>query len=731
MDKEKNDVSEGAIKDEIRNAYKNVKESIPGFKERSSQKSMIAEVSNTLLGVYGDERVVVAEAPTGTGKSIAYLLSSIPIAKAQKMKVVVSTGTVALQEQLVNRDIPSLIKSSGMEFTSVLAKGRGRYACNKNLAELTLTDSDATTAIGDTGNMFGDEIGTALWPFPPKEHHIKLVADLHHALSGQKWSGDLDEWSGSMLDNDVKALLPTTTGACLGRECSYYAKCAFLIARETMQSADVVVANHHLVLSDIALGGGVILPDPEDTIYIFDEAHHLPDVALAHGAHQSNVTRSQETLKQNKRLLTQALSALGESPERATQTLSKTAEIESSLVEAIGHAENYFRNNFPANTGNQKTWFQGRPSDDQVWRFEHGLAPDGLKEIANAIVSPARDLAAVLFKQREAIKEKIKMKELAQEVASKVSSNLYFQHERITSMANAWAMMGEAPIVGGPPIARWITKKGKSKAGGIEYIVSCSPTSAADALKEGIWDKAAGAVLTSATLTALNKFDHFAERAGLSLDDGTRYVALPSPFDYAANAELHVPSMKSDPTKGNDHTEEVVQILNRDINLNTGVLVLFSARRQMLEVADKVGASIKEQLLVQDGLTKQQILDRHEARVKSGKGSVIFGLASFSEGVDLPGKLCEQVFIAKIPFAVPDSPIDKTYSEWLESVGRNPFMEISVPDATTKLIQACGRLIRTETDQGAVYLLDNRVVSKFYGKMMLNSLPPFKRVIGK
>jgi len=164
------------------------------------------------------------------------------------------------------------------------------------------------------------------------------------------------------------------------------------------------------------------------------------------------------------------------------------------------------------------------------------------------------------------------------------------------------------------------------------------------------------------------------------------------------------------------------------VDLDQGTLVLFSARKQMMDVAEKITADIKAQLLVQGELSKNEILDAHRKRIKEGKGSVIFGLASFSEGVDLPGKLCEHVIIAKLPFAVPDSPIDATYSEWLESVGRNPFMEISVPDACTKLVQACGRLIRTESDRGRVTLLDKRIVTKRYGKQILDALPPFKRI---
>jgi len=163
------------------------------------------------------------------------------------------------------------------------------------------------------------------------------------------------------------------------------------------------------------------------------------------------------------------------------------------------------------------------------------------------------------------------------------------------------------------------------------------------------------------------------------------------------------------------------------LDAKEGSLVLFSSRRQMLEVFQGVDSGLRERILMQGDYSKQEILKRHREAIDQGSGSVIFGLASFAEGVDLPGDYCRHVVIAKIPFAVPDSPLEAALAEWVEAQGRNAFMEISVPDAALRLVQASGRLLRTEQDTGRVTLMDRRVLTRRYGRAILDSLPPFRR----
>ena len=163
------------------------------------------------------------------------------------------------------------------------------------------------------------------------------------------------------------------------------------------------------------------------------------------------------------------------------------------------------------------------------------------------------------------------------------------------------------------------------------------------------------------------------------------------------------------------------------LNHREGSLVLFSSRRQMLDVYNGLASDLGELMLMQGDYSKQEILRRHRQTIDEGRGSVIFGLASFAEGVDLPGDYCRHVVIAKIPFAVPDSPLEAALAEWVEASGRNAFMEISVPDAALRLVQASGRLLRTEEDYGRVTLMDRRLLTRRYGRAILESLPPFRR----
>ena len=187
--------------------------------------------------------------------------------------------------------------------------------------------------------------------------------------------------------------------------------------------------------------------------------------------------------------------------------------------------------------------------------------------------------------------------------------------------------------------------------------------------------------------------------------------------------------MMTEPSFGDAYTTEVLVQVERQVDATKGTLALFTSRRMMEEVHAGLSPALKSITLVQGERSKHEILDKHAEKVKDGKGSLIFGLASFSEGVDLPGALCEHVIITKLPFSVPDSPVEATYSEWLEAEGRNPFMEMAVPDACIKLVQACGRLIRTETDVGKITILDKRIITKRYGPAMLSSLPPMPLIV--
>jgi ATP-dependent DNA helicase DinG len=279
-----------------------------------------------------------------------------------------------------------------------------------------------------------------------------------------------------------------------------------------------------------------------------------------------------------------------------------------------------------------------------------------------------------------------------------------------------------------PPRARWLVAH-ENAVGGIDVSLHCSPIIAANTLMQHLWSRCAGAIVTSATMTSLGHFDRFIARSGVPRE--AQFIVVPSPFDHATAGVLAVPPMRADPTDPQQHTDMLIAMLPQLCDRREGTLVLFASRKQMQEVHAALDAQWQQMILLQDTLSKHELLNRHRALIDEGKGSIIFGLASFAEGVDLPGNYCRHVIIAKIPFAVPDEPVEAALAEWIESGGGNPFMEIAVPDAALKLVQASGRLLRSETDSGRITLLDRRIVSKSYGRAMLDSLPPFKREIAR
>jgi ATP-dependent DNA helicase DinG len=233
--------------------------------------------------------------------------------------------------------------------------------------------------------------------------------------------------------------------------------------------------------------------------------------------------------------------------------------------------------------------------------------------------------------------------------------------------------------------------------------------------------------MTSATLSAGGNFRGFADAVGLPDDAVT--LSLPSPFDLAAQARLEVPAMRTLPDAREAHAEEISEWLADNLDWDAGNLVLFTSRQKLDRVLQKLPIAQVRKVRAQGSLGKSQLIAEHISDIEEGRGSTLIGLASFGEGLDLPGKLCETVVITQLPFAVPTDPVGATYAEWLESRGRNPFIEVSIPEATRLLTQYCGRLIRNETDRGRIVLLDRRVVTKRYGSGMLKALPPFQRII--
>ncbi|MFT6388781.1 MAG: ATP-dependent DNA helicase DinG [Cellvibrionaceae bacterium] len=696
---------------------------------RHGQKLMIANIANTLANIKEDtsgkrvaneqSHICVVEAGTGTGKTVAYLLATIPIAQALKKKCVISTATIALQEQIIHKDLPEIKKNTDLSFNYVLAKGRGRYLCLSKLDRLLL---DSDSQIDLTQALYDQETPTI------DEQALPIYNSMVDALSAGKWDGDRDSWKEE-IDAAVWNPITTNHRECTGRRCSNVNSCSFFKAREAIDRYDVIVANHDLVLADLALGGGAILPPPEDTIYIFDEGHHLPDKALNHFAYHTRVAATSKWLDQSHKTLSSMLgdiSGAGQLDHFAEQLPSTFLETKQQLEKIYPQCQQLINEKLLEESDRPKF-----ANDSTRYRFESGIPPNSIIEAADNLALQFDRLTSLLNHINIEIQEAMEdgycsVPKVDLETWFPVIGNWLSRSEANLSLWKSYAKANADATNQSVPLARWITLV--EFAGIVDFEVCSSPILASNTLKHRLWEECYGAVVTSATLTALGKYDRFMMRSGTT--DTQHYSIMPSPFDFS-KALLQVPDFTVEANKASEHTDNIIEHLPSLLEEQKGSLVLFSSRKQMEEVFYQLPKKFREKILMQGELSKQAMLSEHKKKIDDGKFSVLFGLASFSEGVDLPGEYCSHVVIAKLPFAVPDDPIEASLSEWIEQKGGNPFMDITVPDAAMKLVQACGRLLRKESDSGKITIMDRRLITKRYGKLLLSCLPEYAVELGR
>ncbi|NKB31504.1 MAG: ATP-dependent DNA helicase DinG [Pseudomonadales bacterium] len=697
------------VKDRIQSAYRQLLES-RDLTPRYGQRQMIAEIANG-LGILAsaedvDPPICVVEAGTGTGKTLAYLLSVLPVAQALDCKVVVATATVALQEQVILKDIPEILEGSDLEFSVALAKGRGRYLCLSKL-DMLLAGSDSLHAMMD---LYGEELED------PNTGDIALYEEMLSELSAGNWQGDRDDWKAPIADANWRPLT-VDRYQCTGSNCSNFRNCCFYKARDSLDKVDCIVSNHDLVLTDLAMGGGAILPEPEKCIYVFDEAHHLPFKSNNHFSAYTRLKASLAWLDRCEELLVQLAKEDFLNTERQTQT-QKTID---AIREHTDSAWQLFEQT--VDSSESIDTYENRSQH----AFELGVIPTEIRGVAanlatefTRLTSGLQDTAGEL---RQVMDEKLDPEKtrLAEQWYPILGTNT----DRAEANLELWLSYANEDPAELAPRARWINVI--ENEGGTDIALSSSPVLAAENLQERLWQRCAGAVLTSATLSALGEFSMLRMRAGLP--EHTHYLSIPSPFDFSGSANLVVPRMNCDPSDTAQHTALIVKAIPRLLSKDAAALMLFSSRRQMNEVMQGLPREWLDLVLCQDDYQKAQLLKYHRQRIDRGEGSIIFGLASFAEGVDLPGKYCTHVLIAKIPFAVPNDPIEMTLAAWIEQQGQNAFMTLAVPDAAFRLVQASGRLLRSESDSGRITLFDERIVNRRYGKTILESMPPYRREI--
>ena len=624
---------------------------LASYEPRPQQIEMAAAVRDA----FERRHHLIVEAGTGVGKSFAYLLPAIERAVAHDERVVISTRTIALQEQLIHKDIPFLQKALPVKFTAELVKGRANYVGLRRLAFASQRQGQLLTTQTERDELWRIED----WALKTQDGSL---SDLGKPPSPLVWDRVKSEH-----DN------------CMGRRCPHYKTCFYQRARRRAETAQILIVNHALFFSDLAVRreGGELLPEYD--LVVLDEAHTVEGVAADHFG--INVSDTQVTF---------LLNALhNKRTGKGFLTTKRARAIVPVVSSTAPAAEEFFE-------------------QLRLWQTEHGRANGRLTktpDVKNTLSPALRHLSASLKGMRAKTKN---------DDDRFVLSSYLDRADALAGQLDLLLQQKDANCV------YWI----ELPAGGRKRISLCArPIDVSRDLREMLFDRVASVVLTSATLTtgADEPFAYLRGRLGLAK---ARTRQLGSPFDYASQMKIHIEDSMPDPSDNRPYVDAACDALTVHIRRSDGrALVLFTSYQMLNDCADRLQSFFDKEripLLVQGReLHRTAMLDQFRSDVRS----VIFGTDSFWEGIDVPGEALSCVIVAKLPFASPGRPDVEARIERIRQERGNPFNEFQLPEAILKFKQGVGRLIRSKNDRGTVVILDPRVARKSYGRLFLNALP--------
>jgi ATP-dependent DNA helicase DinG len=686
------------------------------YEERPQQARMLECIADA----FNNDQIAVIEAPTGVGKTLAYLVPALYWAVRNRERVVVSTRTINLQEQIVQRDIPVLQRCIELKFSAVLVKGRSNYLCPRRL-ERALSES---TLFGDDGETAG----------------LKALAE---------WAQHTEEGSRSdlpfMPPTDLWERVCSESDTCSPAQCMAQKNCFLTKARREIAKADLLVVNHHMLFSDLAIkketgsfGSAAVLPAFQRIV--IDEAHHIEDSATEYFGAEATQNGAMALLGRFARmerghergLLPYLKARLVRDSHPRSRSEAETALdlIDNGLLPGVVVARDQVREAFQAirvHTAERC----GQVGRDIKWRLtEEALAEIGLREVhADCVLPACEELAALSQRCRSLVDALREIQPLTADGEPPFSldvTQLTSYGVRLTRLAEVLSEVTSATLA--PNTVRWVEIDAERSH--IVRVVRC-PLDAGRALAEWVYPNLRAVAMTSATLTVNRKFDYFMERTGLGLlsQSNVHAEALASPFDYLSQAVLCVPEDLPQPNEAQFAAESAALIEQIVCISRGGAFVLFTAFGALNDAYARTESALRAAGLAP---LKQGSLPRHQLLEKFRKvpGSVLFGTDSFWEGVDVAGDALRCVIVTRLPFRVPTEPIFEARCEAIDAAGGNSFLHYTVPLAVIKFRQGFGRLIRRRTDRGAVVVLDARILTQRYGRMFLESLPRLNQVTG-
>ncbi len=637
-----------------------ISQNLEGYEVRQEQLQMAHEVFRALV----DAEHLIVEAGTGVGKSFAYLIPAISLALRSEQTVVISTNTISLQEQLVTKDIPFLQRVLPRDFKVVLAKGRRNYLSRRRLKNLL----NYQRGLFDTYEEVEQVSEIEKW--------VDLTVDGSRA--DLPWQPDAQVWDKVASDRDN----------CLGRNCETYDTCFYFKVRREMRNADLLIVNHHLLFSDLAIRkesgtAAGILPDYDHLI--IDEAHHLEATATNHASVNFNNTRVKWFLD--------ALYNERSDDGLAAPTHLNSTQLRDQTIEARKQTNNLFSSIVKA-----------------IEKIEGGGYGSTLTEridtsnfVKNVLDAPLLDIERTL----KGLQNEAETEDDEQEITA-----LHRNCQRLRDELDMIIRQND------PDYVYWaeISTRGRNP----RILLNATPSNVNQMLQEHLFAEKNSVVMTSATLSTNRNFAYFKARIGI---DECREMLAHSPFDFKKQVQIHIPRWMPDPNSS-DFTPAVIDKIQHYLELTHGkAFVLFTSYRMMNEVYDVVAPGLEDigiSTFKQGGnLSRTDMLQAF----REDTDSVLFGTSSFWEGVDVRGEALSNVIITRLPFEVPTHPVMEARVKQIKESGGNEFFEFSLPEAILRLKQGFGRLIRTQTDTGIVVILDPRIKTKNYGKQFLDSLP--------